>query len=652
MKLLSCKKTISGLILATMLLTPCLQIIAQGPETQHALLDDVDQAISRAQDYLLGVQNQDGYWNGRCYFHTDVEPDLMGLTSIYIHLLSNLGINKPGKRRAVDYLVSSQLPDGSWGTKVMSTYLAAWALERSGMSPSSQTLQKAYDYLQQRGESVEDADAYYQFFYALAGRYSWRDLDDPLIVGDLELDKAMETQPETKKINVSIMPLAIAIGTLGLLDTKGGTSREQRQTLRKAETLMLQEQWSSGSWFGSETHTVLTLMALYELGHEKNEEPIVRGLQFLEDLQFEDGSMPMFKLPIWETGLVLMALEASGLDMDREEIKRARDWLLDSRNPAGGWAYTAKKGIPDVDDTSFPILALLRHEPAVADEQVAFVFSLQNQDGGWATFTRDHCLQHQYVKWMPEWALFDVFSDPSAPDTTAHALHALGQAGYTVEDERVRKAVDFLQRVQFDNGAWFAMWGVPYLYGTGAVLVGLEAVGADMEAPYVQKSVEWLQSLQNADGGWGEPTKTRDGPEYAGLTSESTASQTAWVLSGLLAAGIPPESEVIERGISYLISRQREDGGWDIAVTLMASGSYPYAMENGEVAWPLLTLSTYRSAIRGTGDSAQTSHSATLILIGGLGLSLSLLGLFLAGRFVSARRSGSSSAVERTGGSG
>ncbi len=647
--LLSFKKAISGLVLAIMLLTPCLQTIAQQAEPQYLLLDDVDQAISRAQDYLLQVQNQDGYWNGRCFFHTEADPDLMGLTSFYVIFLSRVGINKPGKRKALDYLVASQRPDGSWGTKAISTYLAVWALEKSGMPPSSPVLQKAHDYLRQRGESVEDAGTYEQFFYALAGQYPWGELVDPMVVGSLELDEAIEPAAECQKVNVSLVPIGLSIGILKVLSTEGGPSREQRQLVRKAEAILLQEQWSSGSWFGSETHTIFVLTALYELGYEKNEEPFVRGLQFLEDLQFEDGSMPMFKLPIWETSLVLIALEASGLENGHEKIERAVDWLIDSQNPAGGWAYTEKKGTPDVDDTSFPIMVLLNHEPDIADEALSFLFSLQNQDGGWAAFTRDQCLQHKYVKWLPEWARFDPFSDASAPDTTAHALQAMGKAGYTVKDERIQKAVDFLQRVQFDNGAWFAMWGIPYLYGTSAVLVGLEAVGGDMGAPYVQKSVEWLKSCQNADGGWGEPTKTREGPEYAGMTSESTSSQTAWVLSGLLAANVPPESEVIQQGISYLISQQRQDGGWDIVHTMMASGSYPYSMENGEVAWPLLALSAYSSAIRGTDDGARTSPAATWMLIGGLGLSVLLVGLFLMSRFTRSKKSSPLPAAQENG---
>ncbi len=41
----------------------------------------------------------------------------------------------------------------------------------------------------------------------------------------------------------------------------------------------------------------------------------------------------------------------------------------------------------------------------------------------------------------------------------------------------------------------------------------------------------------------------------------STASQTAWALLALLAAG--ERSATVERGIAHLVASQREDGSWD-----------------------------------------------------------------------------------------
>ena len=82
-----------------------------------------------------------------------------------------------------------------------------------------------------------------------------------------------------------------------------------------------------------------------------------------------------------------------------------------------------------------------------------------------------------------------------------------------------------------------------------------------MAVPYVRKAVEWLVSRQNADGGWGESCLSYADPAFAGC-GESTPSQTAWALLGLLSAGMADSISVV-RGVHYLLRHQREDGVWE-----------------------------------------------------------------------------------------
>jgi squalene-hopene/tetraprenyl-beta-curcumene cyclase len=120
--------------------------------------------------------------------------------------------------------------------------------------------------------------------------------------------------------------------------------------------------------------------------------------------------------------------------------------------------------------------------------------------------------------------------------------------------------VRFILSRQEENGAWFGRWGVNYIYGTWQVLVGLEAIGFDMNAIVVRRAVRWLKEVQNADGGWGESCRSYDQPELAGC-GESTASQTAWAVIGLIAAG-EAESPEVRVAIEYLVGTQNADGGW------------------------------------------------------------------------------------------
>jgi squalene-hopene/tetraprenyl-beta-curcumene cyclase len=104
---------------------------------------------------------------------------------------------------------------------------------------------------------------------------------------------------------------------------------------------------------------------------------------------------------------------------------------------------------------------------------------------------------------------------------------------------------------------------VNYIYGTMQVLRGLEAMAVDRNDPMVQQAAEWMRSVQNADGGWGETVGSYDDPNLRG-TGDSTASQTAWAIMGLLAVG-DTRSECVARGMAYLLRTQSKDGSWDEA---------------------------------------------------------------------------------------
>jgi len=52
---------------------------------------------------------------------------------------------------------------------------------------------------------------------------------------------------------------------------------------------------------------------------------------------------------------------------------------------------------------------------------------------------------------------------------------------------QVDRALAFLEETQDERGCWIGRWGVNYLYGTWQVLVGLEAIGYDMDLPWSAK---------------------------------------------------------------------------------------------------------------------------------------------------------------------
>jgi squalene-hopene/tetraprenyl-beta-curcumene cyclase len=101
-----------------------------------------------------------------------------------------------------------------------------------------------------------------------------------------------------------------------------------------------------------------------------------------------------------------------------------------------------------------------------------------------------------------------------------------------------------------------------YVYGTWSVLCALNAAGVDHAAPEMRKAAAWLIKIQNPDGGWGEDGSSYK-LDYRGYErAPSTASQTAWAVLALMAAGAvnrPP----VQSGIDYLLRNQGADGFWD-----------------------------------------------------------------------------------------
>ena len=129
----------------------------------------------------------------------------------------------------------------------------------------------------------------------------------------------------------------------------------------------------------------------------------------------------------------------------------------------------------------------------------------------------------------------------------------------------------YLRREQEAEGSWFGRWGTNYIYGTWSVLCAFNAAGMPPDDPAVRRAVAWLLSVQREDGGWGEDEETyRDAPH--GRYKESTPSQTAWALLGLMAAG-EADHPAVARGIDYLTrdAVRRMAGGASCRTTPLVS---------------------------------------------------------------------------------
>jgi squalene-hopene/tetraprenyl-beta-curcumene cyclase len=327
---------------------------------------------------------------------------------------------------------------------------------------------------------------------------------------------------------------------------------------------------------------IYTVVSLRCLGVADDAPEMRWALKQLEDLMIEeDGAIrlqPCFS-PVWDTALALNALADAHVTTETDaapqaavdwllerEVRRRGDWsVLNPHLEAGGWYFEYRNDFyPDTDDTAMVLMALARTGAAntptarpAAERGLRWLLGMQNRDGGWAAFDRD--VTREVLTKVP-FADHNAMLDPSCPDITARVLEALGCYGFGVDHPQVRRALAFLRKTQEKTGSWIGRWGVNYLYGCWQVLVGLQKIGFDMGDPMVRRAVCWLEQAQQPDGGWGESCRSYDDPSQAGKGTP-TASQTAWALLALMAAG-EGEGEAVRAGVAYLVATQAEDGDW------------------------------------------------------------------------------------------
>jgi squalene-hopene/tetraprenyl-beta-curcumene cyclase len=349
-----------------------------------------------------------------------------------------------------------------------------------------------------------------------------------------------------------------------------------------AEKWVVEHQEADGSWGGIQPPWVYSLIALKLLGYPLDHPLMAKGLQGFEGFAIEDEETfnPQACLsPVWDACLAMNALLDSGLPPDHPALVKAARWLLkeqifsggdwqvkNRKGPPGGWAFEFANDLyPDTDDTAEVMIALLSTQiPEEAQKRQAlerglqWLLSMQSKNGGWGSFDVNNT--RRLITQIP-FCDFGEVIDPPSEDVTAHIVELLGRLGYDKTFPPVRRALAYLRREQQPDGSWFGRWGVNYVYGTGAVLPALQAVGEDMGQDYVRTALRWLIEHQNEDGGWGETCASYADPALRGK-GPSTASQTAWALLGLLAGG-QGASEAALRGINYLLESQAEDGSWD-----------------------------------------------------------------------------------------
>lgn len=583
--------------------------------TTAASAPPVQATLDRAVDHLLSLQSPEGWWKGE--LETNVTMDAEDLL-----LRQFLGIRTEEQTQmSARWIRSKQREDATWGNfwgapADLSTTVESYAvLKMAGDPVDAEHMVRAREYILDAG-GLERTRVFTKIWFSLFGLWSWDDVpvmppemmllppSVPLNIYDFacwarQTVAALTVVSAYKPIRPvrftldelrtgtppePFEPVASWPGAFQRLDKvlhayeRRPSSALRRAALKKAERFIVDRQEADGSWGGIQPPWVYSLMALNLLGYPVDHPLIQKGLEGLDSFTIVEGDQRRLEAcqsPVWDTALALIGLGDAGFAPDHPAIERGAQWLLGEeirqrgdwaiRRPhlePGGWAFEFQNDwYPDIDDTAEVVLALRRASLPGLEEAVArgveWTIGMESRDGGWGAFDADNV--QELIRKLPFCDFGEVIDPPSA-DVTAHVVEMMAVEGLA-SHPAAQRGVEWLLREQETDGSWFGRWGCNYVYGTGAAVPALVGAGIAPDHDSIRHAVRWLEQVQNADGGWGEDMRSYDDPERWSGRGESTASQTAWALMALHAAG--EREGAAERGLRWLGETQLESGTWD-----------------------------------------------------------------------------------------
>ena len=583
----------------------------------------LDQSIESSQDYLLSVQNGEGYWVDELEANVTISAEYI----FFMHFTGRLDPVKQDK--VVNYLLHKQREDGSWPLfygglcDINSTVESYMALKMAGLPADREEVVRARQAIFANG-GIKKTRVFTKMFLAMFGQLSWDDC--PAVPVEIILF------PNWFPFNIyeisswsrgTVVPLSVVRSFEPVHELPEGhdvqelfTEKDQdlgfkpnglpftnwrdtfiyldrfikfvgkfpfkplrKKALGKVEEWTLRHQEDEGDFAGIQPAMFNALLALHLLGYPKDHPACVKGMEAVDRFMLEkDGRLWMQACvsPLWDTAICANALLDSGLPSDHPALVRAGEWIISKqvttrgdwkvKNPnaePGGWAFEFYNELyPDTDDTA---------------EILLFLNRVEITDNRWKL---SEC--QRAMDWLLRmqsksggWGAFDVDNDKEVLNEVPFADHKALLDPATV---------DVTSRILWMLAKW----------------------GFNKQHPQVKRAIEFVKERQEIDGCWfgrwgvnyiygtflalnglraiGEDMKDRfsrkavrwleshqneDGGWGETCQSytepslrgrcKSTASQTAWALLGLIAAD-EAQSSVVERGVAYLIDTQKKSG--------------------------------------------------------------------------------------------
>jgi len=625
------------------------------------LIGKVSEALRRTHSYYLSEQHADGYWWYELESNVTITAEYLMLLH-FMGLDDKKRDRKIANYILNKQQADGSWPIHWGGNGDLSTTVEAYfALKLAGLPADDLPLLKAKTFILNNG-GAESVRVFTRIFLALFGQCDWKAIPSiPVETNLLPVWFPINIYHFSSWARSTLVPLSIILdikpekpipSSLGIRELYKDPYKIPPVTSQKLELLSLKrffvvldcvlktmeklqirpfrkiaiertERWllehqeSTGDWGGIQPAMVNSIFALVARGYAASHDPVKRGLWALERFTIENEeeiSLQSCISPVWDTALTALALDCSGIERDHDSILKACRWLVSKqifqkgdwsvKRPnlePGGWAFEFDNNwYPDIDDTAVVLMLLYRYsdkefiKPENLKKGIEWILGMQGKDGGWGAFDVDND-----VRILNELPFSDLEAtiDPSTPDITGRVLEILGQSGYELSTTAVKRGIDFIKRTQDDGGSWWGRWAVNHIYGTWSVLSGLASIGEDMSSPYIKRAIQWLKTCQNSDGGWGERCESYETGAQKGC-GQSTPSQTAWAILGLIAANEGKSAEVLG-GVQYLLNGQLPNGTWE-EDEFTGTGFPKYFMiryHNYRNCFPLLALGRFMALL-------------------------------------------------------
>ncbi len=533
---------------------------------------DLQTATLRAQEHLLGIQKQEGYWVGELMVDSTIVSDMVA----YHHW--NGKVDPAWQRKAVNHLFSMQLPDGGWNiyyggpSEVNATIKAYLALKLAGVPVTDWRMLRAREVALNLG-GVPRMNTFSKLYLALLGLFPWEYVPtipcEVLMIGkwfhvnfwDMSnwsramlvplaiINHFKPTRPPQNHVTLDeLHPQGFHERDLALapdpdriswrnfflwLDrlhkfaewfAESGIHPFRKRALKKCEQWMLERFEGTDGLAAIFPAMLNALIALKALGYPDDHPEVVRAERELKKLEHETADAvriePCFS-PVWDTAIVTICLHESGIPANHPALRNAAEWMMDREiRVRGDWQY---KNPSKVEPSGWVFEFNNRWNPDVDD--TAMVLLALRKIPTRNPRRRDGCFQRG-LKWMMTfqckdggWASFDK-------DCTNNILEKVPFADHN------------------------AMLDPECADITARILELLGHEGWKTDHPQVKDALEFIRSHQEPDGSW----YGRWGVNYIYGTWQ--------VLRGLRALKIDMDQAWLLKARDWLESVQHEDGGW------------------------------------------------------------------------------------------